>query len=68
PYRDTTVQSYALKSVLFIAAILAILIYWAYRPFYFDPVAVILLYTICSVAAGLLVGIRRQIAFHRSRK
>jgi hypothetical protein len=67
PFRDLTVQSYALKAVLFILAMLAILIYWAYRPFYFNPVMVILLYTICSVVAGLLVGIRHQIAFKRSK-
>jgi hypothetical protein len=67
PFRDLTVQSYALKAVLFILAMLAITIYWAYQPFYFDPIMVILLYTICSVVAGLLVGIRHQIAFQRSK-
>ncbi len=66
PYRDIMVQAYALKAVMFIFAILSILIYWAYRPFYFDPIMAILIYTLCSVLADLLVGIRHQINFKRS--
>lgn len=60
------VQAYALKAVLFILAILAILIYWTYQPFYFDPISIILLYTICSVSAHLSVSLRHQIAFTHS--
>ncbi len=67
PFRVLMVQSYALKAVLFILAMLAILIYWAYRPFYFDPIMVILLYSLSSFVAGLLVDLRYQINFRRSK-
>jgi cation transport ATPase len=61
PYRRVTLEAHALAWVLMAILFAALLLIWTHSYFFFDPVAVVLIYNVSGVAAGLMVGAREQL-------
>jgi magnesium-transporting ATPase (P-type) len=61
PYRRIIVEAHALAWALMAILFAALLLNWAHSFSFFDPVAVVLIYTVSGVVAGLVIGMREQL-------
>lgn len=60
PFRQPTIDTSALSGVIFITMFLILVIAWTYREFYFDHVAVVVIFAISRIISGLWISRRVQ--------